>query len=77
MGERSGRSKNSDVSNSTRIRNKGAGRGRAMSGSKRRECSKGKGSASRGLWVVNADSLKERNLLKATKRSFLSSFFES
>ena len=41
-----------------------------MSGRRKKGCSRGKGSGSRGLWDVSGD------VLKATDIGFLSSFFE-
>ena len=39
-------------------------------------CSRRRVSVSGGLWSVNGDILRERNLLEATEMRFLSSFFE-
>ena len=48
-----------------------------MSGRRRRlGCSRRKVIVSRGLWGVNGDTLRERNLLETTETGFLSSFFE-
>ena len=48
-----------------------------MSGRKWTGCSRGKGNSSCGLWGVNGDALRERNLLKASETVFLSDFFKS
>ena len=47
-----------------------------MSGRRRMGCRRRRVSVSRGLWGVNEDALRERNLLEATEMGFLSSFFE-
>ena len=39
-------------------------------------CSRKRVSVNRGLWGVNGDALRERNLLEAIETGFLSSFFE-
>ena len=49
-----------------------SGRGSGVSGM---GCSR-RVSVSRGLWGVNGDVLREKNLLEATYMGFLSSFFE-
>ena len=46
-----------------------------MSGRRRMGCSR-RVSISHGLWGVNGDPLRERNLLEATETGFLASFFE-
>ena len=47
-----------------------------MSGRRRMGCSRKRVSVSRGLWDVNGDALRERNLLEATEMGFLSGFFD-
>ena len=48
-----------------------------MSGRRRMGCSsRRRVSVSGGLWGVNGDVLRERNLLEATAMGFLSCFFE-
>ena len=47
-----------------------------MSGGRKIVCSSWKDSASRGLWCVSVNGLRERNLLEATEMGFLPTFFE-
>ena len=47
-----------------------------MSGGRKMGLSRGKSSGSCGLWGVDGDALRERNLLEATDTDFLTSLFE-
>ena len=42
-----------------------------MTGGRRMGCSRGKGSASRGIRSVNGNAMRERNLLEGTETGFL------
>ena len=53
-----------------RVTNKRTGRGRCVSGGRRMGCSSRRVSVSRGLWGVDGDALRERNLLEATETGF-------